>query len=232
MAASAFIFSCSEDETSEPVFEYPLTLKATDYQIKSKIRMFTLNGEVTNQTLINSYIHRPNTETSDIWPDSIFFYTNTNTVVDVSTYSTITYTHKDTVIFPEPGEWGKRVLKKEQSYNHFYLADTLIGFKSGNNAIDNIVNNIGTYKPFYEDLPEYDDNLKYVRVFDAKIAKGNPEKLEFPNLIYKISRSNASQQFYTKMKHYNNIFDPTVIHQMQVGDTLIVQEVNIIYTKQ
>lgn len=231
---SSVLFACGSDDTpeAEPVFDYPVTLRATGYEIKSKIRMYTPNGEVKNQAFINDYVNRP--PVPETMPaDNTLFYIDTNTLVDVSKFGLLNYTHKDTILFDDPEPWNKRIVKKENGYNYFYMRDTLttLSQQGSNEHLNTIMDNIGTYKPYRKPFMLGGEPL-YWRYYDARIAKGNPNKLEFPNLIYKISTKNNSGYSYTSTKHYNNIFDPSVLNLLQPGDTLLVQEVNIIYTKQ
>ena len=67
-------------------------------------------------------------------------------------------------------------------------------------------------------------------VYDAFIATGSRQKLEFPLLTYKITRSINSYHIGLARKNYNNLFDNSVINLLQDGDMLTIHTSKIIYT--
>ena len=208
---------CEKEETK---YDYPIKLFSTNFTITSGLKIYTKHGQVTDRSIISKYLAFDNNQ---------YFYSNTDTIIQTNNADTIIFEHRDTVIFSEQGLWGKRVTKQEGRYMYFYLTDTLIGFKGQDSDLSELINQIGIYKPFYEDIEPWGDPPSFQRVFDAKIAKGTPSLLEFPLLAYKIIRNTGRSKIEISRKNYNNIFDSTVIDLLETGDTLSIQESKITF---
>lgn len=162
------VFGC-EKETND-IINYPSILVANEYQVLSDVKLFTRKGQITDNTVINSYLAK---DTSGI------FYQNKTSYFSKPKTDTLLYQTRDTVIFSLPGEWGKRLPKQVGDYIYFCMPDTLIGFKTlqQEGPFNEIIRQIGLFKPYYEEVAI---GSNYQRVFDAFVAKGNAEKLEFP----------------------------------------------------
>ncbi|RYE27427.1 MAG: hypothetical protein EOP48_34465 [Sphingobacteriales bacterium] len=68
-------------------------------------------------------------------------------------------------------------------------------------------------------------------VYDAYVATGTTNRLEFPLLTYKITRRINGIFTGLALQNYNNIFDPTVLSLLQDGDTLAIQTAKRIYER-
>jgi hypothetical protein len=214
-------FGC-EKEVPE-IFSYPSILISREYKIMTEVKLFTKRGQINDKTVIGNYLNK-------VAPG--IFYQNKDAFVPINKPDTLNYYSTDTVLFSIPGIWGKRVAKQEGSYLFFYMPDTLIGFKSlqQDSEFKSIINGIGIYKPYYNDLHFY--GSIYQEVFNAFIARGNPNRLEFPQITYRITRrGNNSYYAGYSSKNYNNVFDPNVLKLLQEGDTLAIQEAKIVYLK-
>jgi hypothetical protein len=217
------IFGCEKDEIN---YNFPITLISTEYKIISELKLFTKTGQIMDNLIIDKYLASNRLG---------YFYSRIDTNLQLGAPDTIIYEYQDTVLFSEPGLWGKRIPKNNGNYIYFYLTDTLIGNKTmqQESELKDIINQIGIQKPYFEDygpstgLPPF---TRFQRVFDAKIAKGSPNKLEFPLLTYLLSRTKDNYRTGFGIKNYNNVFDSNVINLLESGDTLAIQEAKIIYT--
>ncbi len=220
----SILIGCEKDEIN---YDFPITLISTEYRITSEMKLFTKTGQIMDNLIIDKYLAS----------DSLgYFYSRIDTNLQLGAPDTIIYEYQDTVLFSEPGLWGKRIPKNNGSYIYFYLTDTLIGFKftmQQNSEFKDIISQIGIHKPYYEDFGPstgFSPSSMYQRVFDAKIAIGSPNKLEFPLLTYRLSRTKDNYRAGLGRTNYNNVFDSNVINLLESGDTLAIQEAKIIYT--
>jgi hypothetical protein len=218
----AIFVSCSKDNN------FPAQLVSVKYQVTSSPKVYTRQGEVTGKTVVESYISS--------WAGNYFFF-NTDTVISYPS-DTILFKTRDTLIIPHlQGLWGKRVVKANGGYLYFYLSDTLVGNKRTDNVLNNIAANIGISKPFYMDAcPWYVGTNGPAciseKVYDAYIATGTTNRLEFPMLTYKITRrTNNGFSAGLALQNYNNVFDPSVLSLLQDGDTLAIQTARRIYER-
>jgi hypothetical protein len=211
------VSSCSKD-----TYDYPVRLISRDCIIVSEVALFTTDGQISDTAVINNYIRKNN----------LVFYSKTGTHAPLIRVDTIEYESKDAVQFLGQGFWGKRVPKQVGAYIYFYMQDTIAGYKTifQTSVFKDIVNNIGIWKPYYKDLPpSAGGDLQYV--FDAYIAKGNPYRLEFPEITYRITRDIYGIKADMTYSNYNNIFDRSVTEFLLEGDTMAIQEAKIIYVK-
>ena len=211
-------FGC-EKETIE-VVNYPAVLVAREYHVLTDVKLFTKTGQITDKAIISSYLKK---DTQG------YFYKNKDSHVPINKPDTVIYQSKDTVLFSSPGDWGIRVPKQVGDYIHFSMTDTLAGFKSlmEEGPLVKIIRQIGLFKPYYEDIGP--SNYGYQRVFSAFVAKGNPRRLEFPELTYLVTRRWDNTYNSVSMKNYNNVLDPDVVNLLRDGDTLAIQEAKIVY---
>ncbi len=215
------LFGCKKDEID---YNFPIVLISTEYKITSELKLYTKSGQITDDLVISNYL------ASDTFG---MFYSRIDTTLEIIYADTVIYEYHDTVLFSDPGLWGKRIPENTGDYIFFYLTDTLIGFKSTheNSALQNVINQIGIHKPYYGDYPPnfYPPSTIYQRVYNAKIAKGTPRRLEFPLLTYKLSRVRDNYRAGEGRMNYNNVFDNNVINLLESGDTLAIQEAKIVY---
>lgn len=213
------VFSCKKSD--ELLLQYPEKLSLTSHQVLTFPKVYTKYGEITDKTVIENYI---NTGTPG------YFYDNIDTVI-VPSADTITYKTRDTVLIALPGVFGIRVVKQSGQYIYLYLTDTLLAYKAMDNVLNNIVNNIGVFKPYYRDGCPSGFPCSYQWVYDAFIATGSQQQLEFPLLTYKITRSINGSYNGIARKDYNNVFDNSVLNLLQDGDTLAIQTAKETYVR-
>jgi hypothetical protein len=211
-------------EKEAPNFNFPITLLPTEYIVTSELKLFTKSGLINDRLIIDNYLAA----------DSLgFFHSKIDTIIKTDSHDTLIYKNQDTVLFSEPGLWGIRTPKKEQNYIYFYLTDTLPSYMTVEQCseLKDIINQIGIYKPFYKEYgSDYMDCfLKTLRVYDARLAKGTPNYLEFPLLTYRLTRTKDNYKAGISRKNYNNVFDMNVLNLLESGDTLAIQEAKIIY---
>jgi hypothetical protein len=212
----ATVFSCKKSE------QYSSMLVSSKYQVTSYPKMYTKFGEVTDKAIIAKYV---TTSTDD------YFYFNADTIITIP-QDTIAYKSGDTVVFSSNTIWGTRIAIQNGQYTYFYMTDTLVGYKSIQNPLDIIASNIGTFKPYYKDAcgSPSSGSCPLQEVYDAFIATGSRQRLEFPLLTYKITRSINSYHVGLARKNYNNTYDNSVVNLLQDGDTLAIQTSKRIYT--
>ena len=213
----AICISCRKDE------DFSARLISTKYEITSSPKVYTKNGLVTDKTVVENYLKG--------WAGNYFFL-NVDTTVNYPP-DTLVYKSRDTLIFPPSGIWGKRVVKPGNGYLFFYMTDTLQGYKRMDNVLNSIVSKIGIVKPFYkESCPWYlGSPCMNEWVYDAYIATGNTNRLEFPLLTYKITRTTSNTGTGLARQNYNNVFDPSVLNLLEDGDTLAIQTAKRIYVR-
>ncbi len=211
------------EKEADVFFTYPATLVAREYKIVSQVQVFTNQGPITDASVISNYLKKDTTG---------FFYPVKDAYVPLKYQDTIVYQSKDTVLFNLPGDWGKRIVKRKGAYLYLYLPDTLIGYNSQMQDFKNVVNNLGVQKPYRQEVAVSSPyGSPYVEVYDALIAKGDPNELEFPRINYLITRKRKSSSSGLRVSNYNNVFDPKVIKWLEAGDTLAIQEGKTIYKK-
>jgi hypothetical protein len=209
------LFSCKKNN------DYPIQLISSKHQILSYPKVYTTYGEITNKTISENYIKA--------WSGE-YFYFNIDTTITF-TADTITFKKSDTVIFPhQPIDWGKRVVKRNGDYLYFYMVDTLMGYKRADNVLNGIASNIGMVKPFYKDSCPFGVSCLVEWVYDAYIATGTPNQLEFPFLTYKVTRTVGGSRSGLARK-INNVFDISVLNLLQDGDTLAIQTSKLVYNR-
>ena len=220
------LISC---EKQEIIFDYPITLISEEIQVLSEIKVYTMNGEIVNTDVINEFIKY---DTRD------YFFVNSDTIVKIKQHDTITYQDKDTVIFYEHGLQNplnsqiKRTPKKEGDYILFNLIDTLIVTGSEDYS-ESILHQIGIFKPYIDcyTVPFYYGGGSHCKYLNTKVAQGNPNKLEFPNLVIMLRTFQTRSFSFYMQRDFNNIFDKNVINLLEYGDTLAIQEIKTIYAK-
>jgi hypothetical protein len=216
IAFIAIVFSCKKNEQYHPM------LVSSKYQVTTYPKMYTKFGELTDKAIIAKYV---TTSTDN------YFYLNADTIITIPP-DTVTYKTGDTVVFSSNTIWGTRLAIQNGQYTYFYMIDTLIGYKTIENPLDNIASKIGTFKPYYRDAcgSPSSGSCPLQEVYDAFIATGSRQRLEFPLLTYKITRSINSYHTGLARKNYNNTFDNSVSNLLQDGDTLAIQTSKRIYT--
>lgn len=216
---TAIFISCRKNGS------YPAQLISTKFEITSLPRVYSRQGEVTDKLVAENYVKA--------WAGNYFFFkadTTINTPAD-----TIRFETKDTLVFPHlQGLWGKRVVKSNGQYLLFCLPDTLAWYKRIDNVLYSIADNIGIVKPFHKDACPYigaNGPCTTEWVYDAYIATGSKDRLEFPLLTYKITRTITGSASGVAAQNYNNVFDPLVLSSLQDGDTLAIQTGRRVYTR-
>lgn len=215
-ACLAILFSCKKNE------QYISKLISSNNQVTTYPRLFTKFGEITNRAEIEKFV---NTSTDD------YFYLGTNSIITTPP-DTITYKGGDTVEFTLNTRWKTRITSRSGEYIYFYMTDTLLGFKTLPNTLDEIATKIAIFKPYLKDAcstPGPPDGCGLQEVYDAYIATGSRERLEFPLLTFQLTRSINQYHRGIARKNYNNIFDKSVLKLLQTGDTLIIQTSKRIY---
>lgn len=218
IALIAVVASCKK---SDGLLQYPVKLVLTSHQVLTHPRVYTKYGEIIDKTAIENYI---NTGTAG------YFYHNIDTVI-VPSHDTITYKASDTVLISLAGVFGTRVVKKKEQYIYLYFTDTLLEYKNMDNILNNIANNIGIFKPYYRDGCPPGLPCTYEWTYDAFIATGSQQQLEFPLLTYKITRSINGTFSGLARTNYNNVFDNSVLNLLQDGDTLAIQTAKETYVR-
>lgn len=218
VALIVVVFSCKKNDV---LLTYPARLSLTRHQVLTHPKVYTKYGEITDKSVIENYI---NTGTSG------YFYDNIDTVI-VPSHDTITYKSSDTVLIALPGAFGIRVVKRNGQYIYLYLTDTLLAYKAMDNVLNNIANNIGVFKPYYRDGCPSGFPCSYQWVYDAFIATGSQQQLDFPLLTYKITRSINGTSSGLARTDYNNVFDNAVLNLLKDGDTLAIQTAKETYVR-
>lgn len=221
LVIAAVFISCRKNEI------FPNRLISTSYQVTSSPKVYTRQGEITDPAVIENYIKA--------WSGNYFFF-NRDTAIHYPP-DTLVFKTRDTLIFPGyPGPWGKRVVKPGGAYLFFYLPDTLLGYKRMDNVLNTIAANIGVAKPFYQDACPWYMGINGPPcttewVYDAYMATGATNRLEFPLLTYKITRRTNGFSAGLALQNYNNVFDPSVLNLLQDGDTLAIQTARRVYER-
>lgn len=210
MSLIVVLISCTKNE------DYQSTLVATDYQILAYPKLYTRSGEVTDRSIVDNYIKtaRPG-----------YFYMNGDTVITVPA-DTITFEKADTAYFKPHHSYGKRIVKRNGPYLYFYMVDTLVGYRTAENVLSNITNNIGIVKPYRRSICTF---CSFDLVYDAYIAIGSQRQLQFPLLTYQITRQANGSYYGSARKNYNNVLDLSVLNLLKDGDTLAVQTARRVY---
>ena len=208
--------------TKNDDFGFTSYLTSTKVKVTSYPRVFTKAGEITNKTVIDIYINN--------WSGNIFFLTS-DTILTVPR-DTIAFKSKDTILFPTLGYlWGKRVIKQNGNYLFLYMTDTFPIATRFPNVLNNIADNIGIAKPYYGNCNSpFGGPCSFVMLYDAFVAQGNRTILELPLLTYKITRRINNLNAGIAIQFSKNVFDPSVLSILEVGDTLAIQTGMLTYS--
>ena len=223
------LFSCKKSNSD---LLKPSYVVSNYYQVLTYPKLYTNTGEITDRTIIEHYLN-------DLGLIRIhYFYLQADTIIKAQP-DTINFRSGDTVIFSQPGLFGKRIVKQNGLYKYFYMTDTLIENSRYPGDLDYIDGNIGVFKPYHENFCNSPACYSpYAYVYDAFIASGEWGKLEFPLLTYYMTRNRTvngikySFPVSTAAKqNYNNVLDNSVLSLLQDTDTLAIQTLKRVYTK-
>jgi hypothetical protein len=218
IAFLSLLISCTKEHQQQ----YPFMLISSRYQVTGYPKVYTRLGEITNRAVADAYLQQPNGN---------YFYLTADTTINIAS-DTITYLSSDTVLFPHlPREWGTRIPKEQGELIYFYMTDTLPGFKTTESRLSAIEKEISIFKPYKSDCFTTTGICIYQEVYDAFIATGSMQQLEFPLLTYKLTRNTNRSHEETARWNYNNLFNISVLSLLQDGDTLAIQTSKRVYSK-
>ena len=216
------IITCEKED--EVIMQYPTKMVVREYKIKSKIRLFTKDGEISNSETIEKFVKK--------WIN-LHFFKNIDTVILIDNPDTINFIKSDSVRFNN--ERHTRKLKINGDIFYFYPKDTLV---------DHIITNNDTLATLKYKIGKYKYDFKLItlvsppNIFSYKgkhmiprIAKGNEKKIVFPMLTYDIvfhSQFKSERQAYANL---NNEFDQGITKILGIDDTLAVQEFDLTFEK-
>lgn len=222
-----FFVACNsennENETENVVFSYPSTLKLSQYEILEDVSVFTKNGEIKDANVIKKFITGGDKE------PSVFELKGISSSIEKE--SVVNYKTKDSVDF----DWGyikeKFAAKEVGKEIYFYPKDTLVYSSEG--VLDPFIYQMGNYKPYYKtvNIPGTFPSVA-IRLYSAIVATGNPNKLIFNTMSYKLIRSRNTQIYGQSLRFVlNNGFDKNVLSLLNAGDTIAVQNTRMIFEK-
>jgi hypothetical protein len=221
IAFLSILISCKKEDQQQ----YPFMLISSRYQVTSYPKVYTRLGEITNRAVADAYLRLPSRNQNH-------FYFTADTTISIVFSDTITYLSRDTVLFPHlPREWGTRIPKQQGELIYFYMTDTLPGFKIAENPLSAIEKEISIFKPYKLDICFNTGICPYQEVYDAFIATGSLQQLEFPLLTYKLTRNTNRSHAEATRWNYNNLFNLSVLNLLQDGDTLAIQTSKTVYSK-
>jgi len=210
--------SCKNDD-----YIYSGTYVSKNVEI-NKIRLFTINGEVTEQTKINDFLIKK--------PD-LLFATNYDSIIDIEGKIRIEYPSGKKAIVSGSEEPETRNVIEKGNYIYYELP---IVYTRYNFSTLPFYDNIVKLKPIYSETTPLAPASGFSSKTEFKhcyFVKGKEEIIEMPLISFVYSRyTNAQIQSQEAVWNNNNEFNPKSISHLTSTDTLAIQEFNVILEKQ
>ncbi len=183
-------------------------------------KIYTKNGEITDQAIVNSYLNRLPTIMG-----TRQFITKMDTVINWPSSDSIKFITADTVVMTKYGwGWNKRVVNPIGNYLYLNMLDTAEIYEPNyiSSSFDIITKEICIYKPYIKANCFYSYCL--VDTYEAQIVKWHSDKLILPvvNYLYTHTSPNGATSG-RGVWGYNNLFNPSIVNFLLNTDTLVVQ---------
>lgn len=217
----AVIFSLSSCKNDDYV--YSGTYVSNNVEI-NKIRLFTINGEVTEQTKITDFLNKKS---------DLHFATNYDSIIDIEGKIRIEYLSGNKAIVSGSEEPETRNVIEKGNYIYYELPTVYTRY---NFSTLPFYDNIIKLKPIYsETIP-----LAPASGFSSKtefkhcyFVRGKEDVIEMPLISFIYSRYlSAHNQSQEAIWNNNNVFNPNSVNYLTTTDTLAIQEFNVILEKQ
>ncbi|RZJ52768.1 MAG: hypothetical protein EOO44_10755 [Flavobacterium sp.] len=220
-----FIVGCNNDDkdVKDEEITYPSTLELTQYEITENVRIFTKDGEVKDQKVINKFINEG-------FGHNIFQPKGYSSNFEKA--NVINYKSQDSAVF----NWGtfkeKLAVKKVGNEIYFSPKDT-VTFFTNEESLLSFIGQMGKYKPYYKfTFVPANPPGHVVKRYSSFVASGNANKLTFNCMSYSvILQRNMMVYGMSENIIYNNGFDNNVLSQLRNGDTLALQNTKLIFEK-
>jgi hypothetical protein len=213
-------FSCEKEEYS---YSGWYVSQSTEM---SAIRLFTVNGEITNANLVNAYLDR--TENGNL-------YREINNPPDVVGKYWVVFENEKadfSVSFFKLLPLERNVKRKGK---YIYLEETEISTVY-NITDESFENRIITHFPLYSITTPLPASSGFTSKTDFKhciYLEGKRTEIVFPLMAYVYKKHIPGGEYnYKTSSSFNNEFNKGVVGHLSPGDTLAVQETRIILVKQ
>lgn len=256
LALVVLFFACNRED--KRIYSYPVKLSSGTYISTSKVRLFSKNGEVTDQSLIDHFIRihgiemlfKNGNSTKLDRPDTVVFLSKDSASIRPRSLDqpyclgTPGYGHiiLPTCYYDQSGnriDCDSTAYKKSIAYKKYYIQRSfasIVFIPKDTGLIEAsydpaVAFSLYKYKPLYighKPRGNHYSGIYYDLVY-GKYATGNEERLEFPLLIYAISTRDGSNSSFSSNLFINNIFSEEIIKTLVTGDTLAIQTYTAIY---
>lgn len=210
--------SCKKDD-----YSYSGTYISKTVEI-NKIRLFTINGEVTNHDKIVEFLNKKN---------DLHFATNYDSIIDIAGKISIEYLSDNQAVVSGSEEPETRNAIEKGDYIYYELPTVYTRY---NLSTPSFYDYIIKLKPIYSETTPLSPATGFSSKTEFKhcyFVKGKEEIIEMPlvSFVYSryISPQNHSQE---AVWNNNNEFNPKSISHLTSTDTLAIQEFNVIFEKQ
>jgi len=189
----------------------------------SAIRLFSKNGEISDQAKIQRYIKRA---------DPNFFIHNYDTIIDMTNRIVIEFLpdKKATVTILNNSETNKVIEKNGIIYFESDQISTRYNFTA-----DPFYDKIYTYFPFYYETIPLSSASGFYSKTEYKhcyYTKGQKEVIVFPLVSYMYTRDDAANNYLMEANwNVNNEFNEDSYQSFAITDTLAVQQIFVVIEK-
>lgn len=212
--------ACKKDDDS-PV-SYPSTYHSARFESVSKVKLYTQAGEVTSPAVIDDYSQRYGE--NFLYKDGISTHPSPADTIQLQSKNAAQFTEGTRTSSYKPARRGEVL--------YFIPADTAVNYVQSSYDFEMVVA-MGKHKPLYQQVIPLSWATGYDFRHDVlmeRFATVKGKQLVFPLLNYVFTRRSATS--FSINKHVlNNTFDPSALQLLKPGDTLAVQELQVVFEK-
>lgn len=219
LTVAMLVYSCKNDDDIVP--EYPSTYAGNQVEYQP-VRLFANQGEINDPDVIQEFL--------DEYDENAYFNFNAQKGTGPDHVSVV-YHSSDEVTIQWPGKSEDRIVKKQDALTYWEAADTATILRGENNVLAYVT----TYKPlYYEEYPApassgYSTIVKFLPCY---FVYETAEGITIPRMSYAFVRNTGETHKYEAVGGYNNVFNENALDRLQAGDTLAVQEYQIVLSRQ
>lgn len=221
-------FSNCDSSNEEVSYQYPSNLVFTQSEILDNVKVYTKNGQINDPSVVEKFIS--DAVEKNIFKDKIGNEKNLNNEVE------IIFESKESISIRQFGQWTKFSVSYQKDKNFIAPKDTVkfILPEQSNLEVLKLEANIGLFKGYLVTtrLPWVPGDQQFfyeVKTFNKTLFWGNPNKIIFNGMSYKIKLNTGLVAFHNFLS--NEGFDKNAISLLNIGDTIAVQNKKQVYER-
>ena len=213
-------------KNTDRVIPSPAKYFSREVRTVSKVRLFTADGEIISQSVVNNHVKKINSFTTKYY-NYVSFYEK-DTLIQLNKEDTLYIISENTA----SANGRQYIIKKSGQDLLFEAKDTVYGYYQNQSEVYhlNLLLDVTKYNPAYlnPDLTKQSVTLpsrSSLVLFSVGNVKSD-EELIYYRLRYAISDGNQ-----TYIQNIGDRFDTNGYRRLRLGDTLTVQEFDVSYQK-